>query len=622
MLASAALSCTRPLTITKPRAMSPTFEYSELNTEVQEVRVAVLLAGKEADDIVCSIYHYPLQSCPPYEALSYAWGDQNQLRSILLDRYESEKISTRQCLSITSNLEEALRHLRLETRSRTLWIDAVCINQSDTAERDAQVSMMREIYSKASRTVVYLGPETEFSAPGMAFMEKICGSIDPSLLPSRHMRDFAVRADALASHPLRLVLEESQALESMVEFFTRPWWSRVWIVQELSVSQKAICVWGKRSLPWEFCTRTVHMFDKYIILIRELPEFLESTAWSKIDDGRTAVWAVIMTHGMIERSIDLPLSTLLEYFWLSEATEPQDNVYALLGIATDSHPNSITPQYSLETGSVFGRVVHDLQIRAGNLDVLSLCSSTGVRRVDGLPTWAPDWTRKGKIVKFKNGYHTFPFLRIEKRMRIELKTTKEEGVAMFSASGEFRDSSNVVFSSDFRKLYLAGVVVDTISELSPVRSYLMNYTEMATIWGPMGDSLGKAYASGGLVIEAFDRTLSIDQLPYQSTDSRIVMDPIRGIALYDGHIKRDPREYEVCVSMATSGRRFMLTEGRLMGLAVFEANIGDLICVLDGVRTPMILRQDGDHFLMVGECYRKYSLIHIKSQRFANTLSF
>jgi hypothetical protein len=87
-----------------------------------------------------------------YEALSYAWGDPSP---------ENHIICHGKRLTITENCEAALRRLRRQNRSRTLWVDSICIDQSSILERNEQVKLMGDIYRHASRVLVWLGPGTK-----------------------------------------------------------------------------------------------------------------------------------------------------------------------------------------------------------------------------------------------------------------------------------------------------------------------------------------------------------------------------------------------------------------------------------------------------------------------------
>ncbi|KIW09132.1 uncharacterized protein PV09_00070 [Verruconis gallopava] len=99
-----------------------------------------------------------------YEALSYCWGDISKRLLIFCDGKP---------FLVSENLETALRHLRLEESERILWIDAICINQADYEERKHQVGMMRSIYSRAKRVLVWLGEAGEDSELAFAACERI-----------------------------------------------------------------------------------------------------------------------------------------------------------------------------------------------------------------------------------------------------------------------------------------------------------------------------------------------------------------------------------------------------------------------------------------------------------------
>ncbi|PMD32080.1 HET-domain-containing protein, partial [Hyaloscypha variabilis F] len=92
----------------------------------------------------------PLATPIAFEALSYVWGRRRQRRAMQLG-------SSARMFSATENLIVALRHLRYPDRTRTLWVDALCINQKDEREKSLQVGMMGSIYSHAERVLIWLG---------------------------------------------------------------------------------------------------------------------------------------------------------------------------------------------------------------------------------------------------------------------------------------------------------------------------------------------------------------------------------------------------------------------------------------------------------------------------------
>ncbi|KAF1846094.1 HET-domain-containing protein, partial [Cucurbitaria berberidis CBS 394.84] len=125
--------------------------YSQLFNDPPSIRVVRLRAGNVGDKIQCDLMSGPLTSMD-FEALSYVWGVTLVPYSIQVDGRP---------FYITYNLYSALTELRHPKYERLIWIDAVCINQNDNSEKGFQVRMMREIYAKASRVIVWLGKDTK-----------------------------------------------------------------------------------------------------------------------------------------------------------------------------------------------------------------------------------------------------------------------------------------------------------------------------------------------------------------------------------------------------------------------------------------------------------------------------
>jgi hypothetical protein len=99
-------------------------EYSALDTDANEIRLLTLLPDDENGRVCCTLMHVSLINPPEYVALSYCWGDQAITREITINGVQ---------VQITTNLESALRHLFCHYKC--LWVDAICINQQDKAER-------------------------------------------------------------------------------------------------------------------------------------------------------------------------------------------------------------------------------------------------------------------------------------------------------------------------------------------------------------------------------------------------------------------------------------------------------------------------------------------------------
>jgi hypothetical protein len=147
-----------------------------------------------------------------YEAVSYTWGDPDNLRPITLegsDRY------------VTKNLEIALQHFRYHHAVRRLWVDALCINQQDNEDRLHQVQLMRFVYQNAGRVLVWLGPSFDNSDRAGVFL-KVKGE--------------EIQAARRAGDSIPVGSFPPDAVKAVYDLMRRPYWYRVWVFQEVSLS--------------------------------------------------------------------------------------------------------------------------------------------------------------------------------------------------------------------------------------------------------------------------------------------------------------------------------------------------------------------------------------------------
>ncbi|EFQ30450.1 heterokaryon incompatibility protein [Colletotrichum graminicola] len=138
------------------------------------IRLLTLQPGDVSAELSCTLQSTPLESAPEYEAVSYAWGSEGFTDSLAVSSSPGPTTS-QAVVSITPNVTCLLKSLRRATEPRVLWIDAICINQADISERGVQVQQMRSIYTRALRTVIWLGPATEdgSSDSALEFLKKM-----------------------------------------------------------------------------------------------------------------------------------------------------------------------------------------------------------------------------------------------------------------------------------------------------------------------------------------------------------------------------------------------------------------------------------------------------------------
>ena len=160
--------------------LSP-YQYEALRPASQnsgEFRLLTLLPGLTGSQINCKLQRAPLNSPPRYEALSYTWGNPKGLYSMIpvAGDPDSSHIITLNGhgATIAYNLEAALQQLRHEFQERSLWVDAVCIDQTNKSERSEQVRVMADIYKGADRVLVWLGEHDDYVDLAFDGLEELC----------------------------------------------------------------------------------------------------------------------------------------------------------------------------------------------------------------------------------------------------------------------------------------------------------------------------------------------------------------------------------------------------------------------------------------------------------------
>jgi hypothetical protein len=153
------LSCGEPVTDTveeiEDTPASSKYRYKRLDYDLgQEIRLIKVLPGKEFDVLECQIVHVNLATVPAFEAVSYTWADLSGDTSL------SREIScSGKTIAVTKNCASVLRCIRRQNCERSVWIDAISIDQSNVVERNHQVRLMAAIYSQASQVLLRAGPE-------------------------------------------------------------------------------------------------------------------------------------------------------------------------------------------------------------------------------------------------------------------------------------------------------------------------------------------------------------------------------------------------------------------------------------------------------------------------------
>ncbi|KAK4225946.1 ankyrin repeat-containing domain protein [Podospora fimiseda] len=256
------------------------------------------------------------EGCRPYEALSYVWGSPLTTKSIRVNGHFN--------LVVTENLYAALMCLRDQFIQRILWVDAVCINQSEQEgalkERSEQVQAMARIYAQASRVLVWLGEVADGSDQAL---DEICAAAEIS-------------------------------------------WSKasLTVLQEVAAARSILIECGPAEVDgYAFCLGL-------IVLNRILVFLVTAHSVSVLMRGSIfrsrRITTVLNQYEEMERfSLNIrPLSELVNLYHTREATDLRDKVYELLGICTDDLSDKVgqglSANYQFPWEKVFRQLIYFL----------------------------------------------------------------------------------------------------------------------------------------------------------------------------------------------------------------------------------------------------------------------
>ena len=187
--------------------------------KVGEIRLILLHSGRSDDPLTCTFHHYvlsPRNTSSKYIAVSYCWGNEALTHPIVVNGHPSH---------ITENLASAMYHIRTNTKGNyaALWVDAICINQADLAEKSLQIGRMRLIYESAVAVICWLGHE-------VGHMRTACGKLTElfALLPTGAFEMKPSMSLLIKYTPIIHSHLSEQDWLALSRFFTDPWWYRVW----------------------------------------------------------------------------------------------------------------------------------------------------------------------------------------------------------------------------------------------------------------------------------------------------------------------------------------------------------------------------------------------------------
>jgi hypothetical protein len=586
-------------------------EYPSLDSSQKQTRLLHLHPGKPEDEVAC---HFSILSFKDhqtdYEALSYVWGSARDERIATVDGTP---------MSITDNLWQALVALRYLDKDRILWVDALCINQSDDKERSHQVSQMKHIYSQASSVEIWLGESNEYFETAFRFVAEIATRLTaegdvPSYgyVVNAFHKDYDPKTTNEGS--LDDNTRKAVALVTAITMLAKmPWFERTWTVQEFALAKKATFHGGSHTLDnGIFMQFMYHLLQHNesccainlpVVLLKEIITLFFSTH---------AIMAL--------KRFRITLLLCVGGFRFRKATDPRDKIYGLLGLDTDDTTEHVRMDYTQSVEEVYEDFLYSHLIHTKKLDILSHLR-TDRRSNLKLPSFVPDWSLN------------LSDLSIAEMMQWSVRCgILEIYNAAAGAQLEFKTRPGI--------LAIKGVIIDAIKMIatnsihekhqatpphSASNDYLDEYLAMAAVPPREKDDglirrqafwLAMVAECKPLVRETRNPLEVQPTIKLSESYGRLNNIPVEVFEGYEAYLRtlgdasiRNSKipdvlyPIDVAADIAQIGRRFMVTQGGRMGLVPPHAQEGDVVAVLTGGHVPIILRPRDGYHTVVGDAY-------------------
>lgn len=545
---------------------------------LKSIRLATIQPGVRDDDVLIDLHieTFTENTPPRYEALSYVWGPTEPPESVVV------KSPGKATLRVTTNLRTALQHLRYPDQGRVMWVDALCINQSDDVEKGAEVAVMGEIFACAAHVVVWLGPEADGSGTAMERLEHIGSQVEVDwggmhrIMPAAGVENVD-RSIADPNSDLPIDAEQSAAVVSLLN---RDWFDRLWIRQEILVAEeKAVVCCGPHEMPWSVFRKALRLF------------------YSR----RTEPYNVVYLLGKRLRAIggfvfQLRRTEVLQIrnvFDNARCSDPRDRIYGIKSLLLEDQQGLCgQPDYTRSTIDLYSEFTRNYIMGYPNgLTILRQCELSQIPHNWSGPSWVPDWSTRAS---FHWGKDTFASSQIQ-------------GFFAFPEIGTLR---------------VLGVSRIVVTEMQPApKFYYRDWTEgvefLRRITPP--HRMTTHYPSGGSLLRAISRTVLCGAItdfvhvrdgnyPTSQIAEAEVSRFISGGDLVEEDYKMgsDAQRFLKRMDWGLGGNNFILCTGGYVGVAPPSTKIGDEIFVIVGCQQPLVLRnclKGSNRYSVVGECY-------------------
>jgi len=576
------------------------FVYSNLHRG--EFRLFMLFPGKENDALRGAIFTCVSgESIPPFQALSYEWGPETQGQKYTIDTETGQ-------LVIRKSLDQALRKLRGGNSTMILWIDAICINQTDDTEKAKQIPLLPRIFQLATCTLAIVTDKGNHGGAAMQTLLQIVAKARREANPQDSKWPAEVPSIPSSWKALVKPLPSDPVWASIQSFFSSTFFRRAWIIQEMVISPTVKVLCGQWTADWNYLALAVDIIMQSEPL---LPQPITSSFTPFLALSNLREWE--------SRKYRWNLLSLLETFSYADSTLARDRFFALLGIASDGNLDDFEPDYSKNTsfetiakryGRAFvtqGRGMQLLYRAAGVTKTTNTASAPSPKDAspDRFPSWLPDFTT------------TTP-------QSTRLLTSSDRGT-VFKASKGFSASLPILCADDYT-LFLAGSEVDTITRISKARnqpgpkqwgSYFREIDSMLKDLMLRGGETERERlamtvpVAGAMLFGEVSIQEAYRSFRFGLRECRYIKDTAKREGKWNAMSEgvrtwqAKKEEYVALLVDGLVGWVFFVTERGHCGIAPGGAEVGDKVLIVSGGDVPFLVRmgRGDDFFRLVGACY-------------------
>jgi hypothetical protein len=599
-------------------------------------------ASSRAQRLETKLKEVQLDDKPQYEALSYAWGDDAPSENLAIDGG---------VVMINTSLAAALRQFRHPDRPRTLWVDAVCINQSDTREKSRQVAQMADVYRLASRVLIWLGQSTANTSAVFRFLGATAGRAEDFGL-EKTLSSWLKFERKLQGNPddISSLLQASVHTE-LVDVFSRPWFTRLWIIQEVVLAQASVIHCGAEMLDWD-------VFSTSMAVLMAAAR----TAGAPVCDHETflTAWRIVdlvatrrMGQFTFQMSPYCDVRMTMYRTRYQRCHDERDRVFALQGLGhrglkkriqryPDDMVCELLPDYGKTEAQTFVRFARHV-LQQGDLLMLH---DAGLHRRLGWSEFGKRRTAEPDVPRTDPRYlpSWVPDLSHPETFESELWNSDdyEAGGSVLRGSPLVGDDQNevvVCFRSLGQVLLLQhdhnlkpdGQARDLSSVFSRFMANAERYADIdtyfryATCASPLTEAVVRTMAAdgkGGAWTMIFDGPATPEEVMANfavykkhslSPNGEIAQrwaNPTSSSTPTDFLAGADAEamvawKFEGVMQQVLTGNSFMSTTRGLVGIAPGNAEPGDHVVIVKGLTTPCVLRsvEGTGSYVLVGPCY-------------------